>query len=111
MFRSKSLPYLMQVYIFAKVETCHGIITSLHAFKRMLERGISDTDVEEVVLNGEVIKEYLDDKPYASKLFFKMIGKTPVHVVMAKNETGACIVITVYIPEVDIWEADFKTKK
>ena len=77
----------------------------------MLERGISDTDVEAVITGGETIKEYPEDKPYPSILLFKMIGIVPVHVVMSKNEMGACIVITVYVPDTDIWEADFKTKK
>ncbi len=47
------------------MEVCNGIITSLHAFRRMLERNISDEDVENVIISGEVIKEYPDDKPYA----------------------------------------------
>ncbi len=93
------------------METCNGIITSLHAFKRMLERDISDTDVEDVILFGEVIKEYPDDKPYPSKLILKIVTEIPIHVVVAKDEIGACIVVTVYIPDTDIWEADFKTKK
>ena len=42
---------------------CNGILTSLHAFKRMLERSISDTDVEDVIAKGETIKEYPEDKP------------------------------------------------
>ncbi|CAN5126692.1 hypothetical protein BH09BAC1_BH09BAC1_28580 [soil metagenome] len=40
-----------------------------------------------------------------------MIGSIPVHVVMSKNEIGECIIITVYVPDIEIWEADFKTKK
>lgn len=91
--------------------TCNGILTSLHAFKRMLERNISDTDVEDVIKHGEVIKSYPDDKPYPSQLIFKKVGTLPVHVVMAKNEMDECIVITVYVPDIDIWEADFKTRK
>ncbi len=83
----------------------------MHAFRRMLERNIPDTDVEEVITKGKVIKEYPEDKPYTSKLIFKMVNKIPIHVVMAKNEKGECIIITVYIPESDIWENDFKTKK
>ncbi len=97
--------------IFVIMESCNGIITSLHAFRRMVERSISDTDVIRVITTGETIKEYPDDKPYASKLIFKTINNIPVHVVMAKDETGACIVITVYTPEPDVWNPDFRTKK
>ncbi|CAN5126595.1 hypothetical protein BH09BAC1_BH09BAC1_28570 [soil metagenome] len=44
--------------------SCNGILTSLHDLKRMLKRDISDTDLENVMLSGETIKEYPDDKPY-----------------------------------------------
>lgn len=30
---------------------------------------------------------------------------------MAKNELGECVVVTVYIPDKDIWKSDFKIKK
>lgn len=93
------------------METCNGVITSLHAFRRMFERGIAPADVALVITTGETIKEYPDDKPYASKLIFKMLNNLPLHVVMAKDETGTCIVITVYIPDTDIWNPDFRTKK
>lgn len=103
--------FLVTLIYLCLMASCNGIITSLHALKRMLERSISDTDIEKVIANGEIIKEYADDKPYPSCLIFKMIGTIPVHVVMAKNELGECIVITVYVPDNDIWYEDFKTKK
>ncbi len=78
----------------------------------MVSRNISDVDVRTVIQNGEVIKEYPDDKPYPSKLLFAMVGYRPIHLVIGKiQETGECIVITVYIAGEDIWEPDFKTKK
>jgi hypothetical protein len=37
------------------MENCNGIITSLHAFRRMWERGISDKAIEQVLEKGEVL--------------------------------------------------------
>ena len=46
---------------------------TLHAAKRLLQRGISSLDVEAVVNNGEIIEDYPDDTPYPSCL---VMGKT-----------------------------------
>jgi len=35
-----------------------------HAIQRMFERDILEGDVEDTVKNGDIIEEYLDDKPY-----------------------------------------------
>ena len=40
-----------------------------HSLERMLERNISRAAVIEVVLNGEIIEEYSQDKPFQSVLF------------------------------------------
>ena len=60
---------------------------------------------------GEVLKDYPDDKPYPSKLILGFVNDMPVHLVLAKDENGVCIIITVYIPDSDIWNTDFRTKK
>ena len=46
---------------------------SEHAVKRVIERSIDRPEVEEVILDGEVIEEYPDDKYSSSCLIF---GKT-----------------------------------
>ena len=91
---------------------CSSIITSLHALKRMISRNITDKDIKQVIEDGETIREYPDDKPYPSRLLFKMVNNRPIHVVIGKLEdTESCVIITVYVAGVDIWEDDFKTKK
>ena len=37
-----------------------------HAIQRMFERDIFEIDVENTIKNGEIIEEYIDDKPYPS---------------------------------------------
>ena len=45
---------------------CKDFSISLHALKAMLRRNISVAEVLEVANNGEVIAEYVNDKPYPS---------------------------------------------
>jgi hypothetical protein len=57
-----------------------------------------------VISKGEIIKEYLDDKPYFSFLLLGL-GGVPLHVVIAKNEIEKfCILVTAYFPDDTIWD-------
>lgn len=83
-----------------------------HALERMMERGISREMVKEVLLNGEVIEDYPDDKPYPSALFLGRVKKQPLHVVAAFDSlTGWCFVITAYKPDLEHFESDYKTRR
>ncbi len=44
-----------------------------HALEKMMERSISRRAVKEVLLRGEIIENYPDDKPYPSALFLGWI--------------------------------------
>lgn len=48
-----------------------------HALARMLERGVSREIVKRVLLEGDVIEDYPDDKPYPSSLL--LAGFTANH--------------------------------
>lgn len=90
---------------------CKVIKIGEHSFRRMFEREISPETVLEVIRNGEIIKEYIDDKPYPSYLILKFVNNKPIHIVVAKNERGnECFVVTVYEPDASMWSKDFKTK-
>ena len=90
---------------------CTATIFSRHAFSQMIEREISSDVVREVLLHGEVIKEYPDDKPFPSILILKFVDTRPIHIVASKDEEGNCIIITAYEPDLTLWNKDFKTKK
>ncbi len=76
----------------------------------MFERDILEEDVEEAILNGEIIEEYLDDKPYPSFLALGLSSK-PLHVVFAKNlKENQIIVITAYYPDKNKWSSDYKKR-
>lgn len=83
-----------------------------HALERMAERGIRRSDALEVLVSGEVIEHYPEDRPFPAALFFGRIATRPVHVVAAfDSESNQVFVITVYEPDLEHFEPDFKTRR
>lgn len=83
----------------------------VHALQRMYERRISPEDVEKVVMEGDVIEAYPDDRPYPSRLILGFLNKRPLHVVVADNTADAeIVIITVYEPDPVKWEAGFRRR-
>ncbi len=61
---------------------CDTIFFSGHAIKRMFERSIGQTEVEEVIQSGEIVVEYPDDEAFPSRLMLGLsVGRT-LHVVV-----------------------------
>ena len=60
------------------------VLYSRHARQEMLHESfgrIAEHEVCEAVLNGEIIEEYANDRPYASRLIFGVTGAgRPLHV-------------------------------
>jgi hypothetical protein len=78
-----------------------------YALTRMLKRNISRDEVREVISLGEIIEEY----PLPSGLMFYNKIK-PLHVVLSYNETNhKTYIITAYEPDLNHFEADFKTRR
>ena len=73
---------------------------------------IKEEEVFEAVLNGAVIEEYEDDKPYPSILIFGKTKKSrPLHIVCSYcEEEDTAIIITVYHPDSNHW-IDFRRRK
>ena len=91
---------------------CKEIEFSRHAITRMFARQIQRENVIEIIKSGEEIENYHEDIPYPSKLLLGYVQDKPLHVVVAINsQEGICIIITTYIPDLDIWENDFKRRK
>jgi hypothetical protein len=83
-----------------------------HALERMMERGIKRDRVKSVLLTGEVIEVYPNDEPYPSALFLGYPDNAPLHVVAAFDaERQRCYVITVYIPDMEHFDGDHKTRR
>lgn len=88
------------------------LVFRVHAIQRMFQRRISEEEVTQVVVAGESIETYPDDKPFPSRLMLGWTGSRPVHVVVPENvEAQEAIIITVYQPDAEEWEAGFKRRK
>ena len=89
------------------------IVFTAHALNEMNaeDEMISISEVKEVVLSGDIIEDYHDDKRRHSCLMFGFPRtKRPVHAVCLPREEFLWI-ITAYIPKEGKWEKDFKTRK
>ncbi|WP_456380691.1 DUF4258 domain-containing protein [Hydrogenimonas sp.] len=87
------------------------IVWQKHALQRMMEREISRQEVKRSILEGEVIEEYPDDKPFPS-LLVAHIEEMSLHVVISYDRTASQIyVITVYRPDLRYFENDLKTRR
>jgi hypothetical protein len=84
----------------------------IHSLERMMKRGISTEIVKKVLLDGEIIEDYPEDKPFPTALFLGWFQKEPFHVVAAFDSlSGYCFVITVYRPDLDHFQSDYKTRR
>jgi len=83
---------------------------TLHALKRIRERELSSSDVIDTVLSGYVVLHYHDDKPFPSWLLYNGDADLPLHVVVSTDGKNAYF-ITAYIPNLNDWQSDFKTRK
>jgi hypothetical protein len=91
---------------------CEAISFSRHALQRMFERAISPDEVHTALADGEVIADYPDDTPYHSMLILAFVGKRPLHVVVARDDSARhCYVITAYVADQTLWKSDFRTRK
>ena len=88
------------------------LVFRIHAIQRMVKRGINEVDVREVLTSGEVIESYPDDMPYPSRVVLGWRGSRPIHVVAAENaDADETVIITVYEPDTDLWEAGFRRRR
>jgi len=80
-----------------------------HAIERSIERKIAEEDMAEVILNGEIIEEYPEDKYGPSCLIF---GRTrqgrPIHVQCSLPPE--VWIITLYEPDPNEW-LDFSKRR
>jgi len=78
----------------------------------MVERGISDDDVQAVLARGKIIESYPGDLPYPSRLVLGWCEARPIHVVAAENMgDNETIIVTVYEPDPNLWEPGFERRK
>ena len=82
-----------------------------HVMIRLLQRNITQNDVENALLNGEIIEEYEDSYPYPSCLVYGInLNDKVLHIVCGSNGEELWI-ITAYYPDNIEWKRDLKTRK
>jgi len=80
-----------------------------HAIERSIEREIGEEEVTEVILKGEIIEEYPEDKYGPSCLIFgRTRGGRPLHVQCSLPP--AVWIITLYEPDPNQW-IDFSKRR
>ena len=96
----------------AASKKCYNI--TLHAREEMSpkEDDISERELIEAILNGKIVEEYSNDKPFPSCLIF---GRTkegrPIHAVCAySKEDNITIIITTYEPSINMW-IDYRKRR
>ncbi len=94
-----------------KLCTDDAIIMTAHVIKRCKERNIDSNSIINVIIHGEIIKQYEDDKPFPSCLLLGMSVNDRYLYVVVASDTINLHIITAYYPNVDEWEPDFKTRK
>lgn len=82
---------------------------SLHALEKSFERKIWKKDIEHAVMNGEIIEDYKDEKPYPSCLIY---GKTKDmrHIHIVCTYPPIVRIITAYLPNENKW-IDYKLRR
>ena len=88
------------------------VLWQRHALQRMLERGMARADVIAVLVEGERIEDYPDDRPWPSALFLGRPNGRPLHVVAAFDEQSDTVgIITAYEPNLERFEEDHRTRR
>lgn len=96
---------------FQSMNRLDKIAVTKHARKRLSERGIRMDDIVSAIGNGEIIEEYMDDKPLPSCLVLgKAMDGRALHIVISKDEDFIYL-ITAYFPNKEQWEDNFKTRR
>ncbi len=84
---------------------------SKHATDQSIKRDISVREAKEVILRGEVIEDYPDDKYGPSCLIFgRTSEERPLHVQCSYPSRPLVKVITLYEPDPDRW-INFRRRK
>ncbi|HXG21405.1 MAG TPA: DUF4258 domain-containing protein [Methylomirabilota bacterium] len=84
---------------------------SRHAFRRVVERNISEQEIREAGVHAELIEDYPDDKysPSGLLLGFTAAG-CPLHFQVSFAETDLTKIITIYEPDLSEW-LDYRTRR
>lgn len=82
-----------------------------HAFKRAIERNISEQEIREIGENLEVIEDYPEDKYSPSSLLLGFTkGERALHLQVSRMASDSTKIITLYEPDKSEW-IDYRTRR
>ncbi|MBW4459214.1 MAG: DUF4258 domain-containing protein [Nodosilinea sp. WJT8-NPBG4] len=82
-----------------------------HAFKRTIERNISDREICETASNLEIIEDYPDDKYSPSCLVLGFTNaQRALHIQISRMESDVVRIVTIYEPDEISW-INFRTRR
>lgn len=94
-----------------KICRLENIQITLHAAKRLEQRGISTDDLISCIQTGEIIEQYPDDYPFPSCLILgSSVAGRAVHIVVG-SDLETLWIVTAYYPDPEQWSPDFKIRK
>lgn len=94
-----------------KISCLENIEITLHAAKRLEQRGILLADVINCIKGGKIIEQYPDDYPFPSCLILGLsVMEQYLHVVVG-SDLETLWIVTAYYPDSEKWESDFETRK
>ncbi|MCK6627273.1 MAG: DUF4258 domain-containing protein [Anaerolineae bacterium] len=77
---------------------------SRHAFKRAVERNISDMEIRQAGVNAKIIEDYPDDKYSPSCLLLGFTeAQRPLHMQVSLADSALAKIITLYEPDATEW--------
>ncbi|MCF7810322.1 DUF4258 domain-containing protein [bacterium] len=85
---------------------------SRHAETRRLKRRVPLDVIHRIVSDFDVIEKYTDSYPLPAMLLFGLWDNTPLHIVAGFDiECEIVYIITVYIPDLEHFESDLRTRR
>jgi len=76
---------------------------SLHAEKERYAEGITISNLETAIYNGEVLENYPNDLRGPSSLILGYAQNRPIHIICGYTPTNWIRIITAYIPKLPKW--------
>ena len=94
-----------------KINLPENVVITIHAAKRLEQRGIGLREVMNCIQSGEIIEQYPDDYPYPSCLILgNFATDKPLHAVIGTDDKRLWI-ITAYYPSSEKWLDNLKTRR
>jgi len=87
-------------------------VLSRHAFRRIVERDITEVEIREVGRNAVMLEDYPGDKYSPSCLLLGLTARErPLHIHVSRAEGEVTRIVTIYEPDLDDWEQGFAIRR